>query len=205
MQRRGWVVVFVAASVLALVALASNATTLSQQEGLANTLLAARKTLSQLLNTGTLWAALAVLSGWLVRRPIQAFAAGVLALVVALVVHYGVGSIVGMFDQTVWTENSYWFLAAVLTGGPLGLVGSIAHRSDLWGFAARLVVPIGALLEPFVIGMFTMPAMTPWPNHFASAIVGAILLAAGMWGCIKVLYAKKRQSSKRTQRVIAKP
>lgn len=205
MQRRGWVLILVAASVLALVALASNATTLSQQEGLADTLLAMRKTLSQLLNTGTLWAALAVLSGWLVRRPIQAFAAGVLSLVVALVVHYGVGSILGMFDQTVWTENSEWFLAAVLAGGPLGVVGAIAHRTDRWGVAARLVVPVGALLEPFVIGMFTMPAMMPWPNHFASAIVGAILLVAGTWGCIKVLYAGKRRPSKRAQRTITNP
>lgn len=191
MQRRRWVLVSVAASVLALVALASNATNVSQQEGQADTLLAVRKTLSQLLNTGTIWAALAVISGWLMPRPVQAFVSGVLALLVALVVHYGVGSIFGMFDPTVWAENSYWFVAAVVTGGPLGVVGAIAHRPDSWGIAARLVVPVGALLEPFVIGMFTMPAIMPWSGRFASAIVGAILLATGILGCIKVLVTKK--------------
>lgn len=95
----------VAATVLALAALASNATTMSQIEAEANTLLAVRRTISQLVNAGTVWAGLAVVSGWLVRRPVQAFVAGIVALLVALVVHYGVGLILGMFDPNVWTEN----------------------------------------------------------------------------------------------------
>jgi len=143
MTRRGWGLVLVAATVLALAALASNATTMSQIEAEANTLLAVRRTISQLVNAGTVWAGLAVVSGWLVRRPVQAFAAGVAALLVALVVHYGVGLILGMFDPNVWTENRYYFTAAVVLGGPLGLVGAIARRPDLWGVVARLVVPAG--------------------------------------------------------------
>lgn len=196
--------VVVAASVLALVALAANATTTSQIEGRANALLAVRKTISHLLSAGTIWAGLAVMSGWLVRRPVQAFAAGVLALLVALVVHYGVGLILHMFDPNVWTENPEWFVAAVVLGGPLGVAGAIARRPDLWGVGARLVIPVGALLEPFVVGMFTRPAIMPWPTRFASINVGVVLLAAGTVVSIKVLAAARRQrSSTRGQRMIA--
>ncbi|RKE08350.1 hypothetical protein C8E86_3197 [Catellatospora citrea] len=138
MNRRGWSLVVVAASVLALVSLASNVTTVSQLEGKADTLLAGRLTLSQLVNAGTVWAGLAVVSGWLVRRPAQAVAAGVVALLTACVVHYGVGTAFGMFDPNVWTANVHWLLAAIVVGGPLGLVGAIARRRDPWGVAARL-------------------------------------------------------------------
>ena len=203
MARRGWGLVLVAATVLALAALASNATTMSQIEAEANTLLAVRTTISMLVNAGTVWAGLAVVSGWLVRRPVQAFAAGVVALLVALVVHYGVGLILGMFDQNVWTENQYFFQAAVVLGGPLGLVGAIARRPDLWGVVARLVVPAAAVLEPFVIGMFTSPAIMPWPGRVASTISGVVLLTAGTAGCINVLVAARKQRSTRDRQAIA--
>ena len=193
MGRRGWLLLLVVASVLALVALASNATTTDQVEGQANTLLAARKTVSHLLSAGTIWAGLAVWSGWLVRGPIQAFGAGIAALVVALLVHYRVGLLLDMFDPDVWTENSSWFLAAVVLGGPLGVVGAIARRPDVWGVVARLVVPVGAVLEPFVVGMFTTPAMMPWPTRFASVSVGVLLVVGGTVGCLKVLAAARRQ------------
>ncbi len=203
MTRRGWGLVLVAATVLALAALASNATTMSQIEAEANTLLAVRTTISMLVNAGTVWAGLAVVSGWLVRRPVQAFAAGVVALLVALVVHYGVGLILGMFDQNVWTENQYFFQAAVVLCGPLGLVGAIARRPDLWGVVARLVVPAAAVLEPFVIGMLTSPAIMPWPQRVASVISGMVLLTAGTAGCIRVLVAARKQQSTRERRAIA--
>ncbi|GAA1388889.1 DUF6518 family protein [Catellatospora chokoriensis] len=193
MNRRGWSLVVVAASVLALVSLASNVTTLSQLEGKADTLLAGRLTLSQLVNAGTVWAGLAVASGWLVRRPAPAAAAGVVALLTACVVHYGVGMAFGMFDLNVWTANLHWLLAAMVVGGPLGLVGAIARRSDPWGVAARLVVPVGAVLEPFIVGRFTTPAILPWPNRVADLITGLALLTAGVAGCFGVLAAGRRR------------
>ncbi|BEL05047.1 hypothetical protein Q0Z83_032380 [Actinoplanes sichuanensis] len=195
MNRRGWSLVIVAATALALVSLASNVTTLSQLEGKADTLLAGRLTLSQLVNAGTVWAGLAVISGWLVRRPASAVAAGIVALLTACVVHYGMGLAFGMFDPDVWTANLYWLLAAMVMGGPLGLVGAIARRLDWWGIAARLVVPIGAVLEPFVLGRFTTPAILPWPNHMANAISGLALLTVGVVGCFYVLVANRRRQA----------
>lgn len=199
MDRRGWKLVVVAASVLALVSLASNVTTTSQLEGEANALLAGRLSLSQIVNAGAVWAGLAVLSGWLVRRLVPAVAAGVVALLIACVVHYGVGIAFGMFDRDVWTDNSHWLLAATVVGGPLGLVGAIVRRPDPWGVAARLVVPAGAVLEPFVVGSFTTPAILPWPNRLADVISGSVLLAAGVaGGCRALAAARKRRDRSRT-------
>jgi hypothetical protein len=167
---------------------------MSQLEGKANTLLAGRLAASQLLNAGTIWAGLAVVAGWLVRRPAQACAAGVVAPLTALVVHYGVGLALGMFDPGIWAANVQWFLAAMVVGGPLGLVGAIARRRDPWGLAARLVVPAGAVLEPLVVGLFTTPAILPWPNRVADVITGSALLTAGA-GCFRALIAGRRVSS----------
>ncbi|MGV9766372.1 hypothetical protein [Micromonospora tulbaghiae] len=203
MTRRGWRLIVVAASVLALVSLASNVATVSQLEGRADALLASRLTLSQLVNAGTVWAGLAVVSGWLVRRPAPAVAAGVVALLTACVVHYGVGTAFGMFARDVWAANLLWFLAAVVVGGPLGLVGAIAHRAEPWGMAARLLVPVGAALEPFVVGRFTTPATLPWPNRVADVISGLVLLVAGVVGCSRVVAARRRRTAMHGRRPTA--
>lgn len=193
-----------AATGLALVSLASNVTTAGQLQGEADTFLAVRKTVSMLMNAGTLWAGLAVLSGWVVRRPVQAAAAGVVALLAGLVVHYGLGLALGMFDAEVGRANSHWFLFAVVLGGPLGLVGAVARRPDLrGGVAARMAVPAAALLEPFIIGTFTRPAFVPWPSRVASVATGLILLTAGTAGCIGVLVAARKQRSQSKQRTTA--
>ncbi|MGC4864681.1 hypothetical protein ACLQ3B_04500 [Micromonospora sp. DT53] len=203
MSRRGWCLVVIAAVVLALVSLASNVTTQNQLEGKADTLLAGRLTLSQLVNAGTVWAGLAVLSGWLVRRPAPAVAAGVIALLTASVVHYSVGIAFGMFDLNVWAANLHWLLAAMVVGGPLGLVGAIARRLDPWGVAARLVVPVGGVLEPFVVGRFTTPAILPWPNRVADIVSGLALLTAGVVGCFRVLATGRRRPAMNERRATA--
>ncbi len=88
-------------------------------------------------------------------------------------------------------------------GGPLGLIGAMAQRTDFMEIVARLVVPIGALLEPFVIGMFTSPAIVPWPTRLANVSCEVVLLAAGTTGCIKVLGAARKRSSAEERRVVA--
>lgn len=187
MAGRDWSLVGSVAIGLALVSLASNVTTVSQLSGEADTQLFVRFTLSKLLNAGTVWAGLAVLSGWLVRRPPAAMVAGPVACLTALVAHYAVGNVLGMYDADIWTSNAYWFIAAVVLGSPLGLVGAIARRQSPAGLAARLVVPVGALLEPFVVGAFTGPAILPWPDRMSSIVSGAILLAAGVVACVAIL------------------
>jgi hypothetical protein len=179
--------------------LATNVTTVGQLSGEADTQLAARFTISKLLNAGTVWAGLGVLSGWLVRRPVQAAAAGTVSCLLALVAHYGLGRVLGLFDAGVWADNSSWFVAAIILGGPLGLVGAIARRSDLWGLAARLVVPVAAILEPIAIGMFAEPVVMPWPGRVSSVISGTILLAAGTVGGAAILVVARKDQNVRTR------
>lgn len=203
MTRRGWWLVLAAATGLALASLASNVTTMSQLSGEADAVLVVRATVSKLVNSGAVWAGLAVLSGWLVRRPAQAFAAGIVACLLALVAHYGVGRVLGLFDSDVWTENSFWFVAALVLGGPLGLVGAVARRPDLWGLVARLLIPAAAVLEPFVVGMFTSPAIMPWPGRVSSFVSAMILLGGGTAGGIKVLVAARKKHLTRDRRATA--
>ncbi|WP_430785778.1 hypothetical protein [Actinoplanes sp. G11-F43] len=193
-KRRPWIGVLAAATVLALVSLASNVTTESQLSGEADTILAVRSTLSRLLNAGVVWGGLAVLAGRLVRRPLPAVAAGVLSGLAALAVHYAAGTLTGMFDADIWRYNAHWFVAAAVTGGPLGLVGAITHREDRWGLAARLVIPAGAVLEPFVLGWFTAPTLLPWPTRVAGYIAGAVLVAAGALGGLRALSRRRTGS-----------
>ncbi|XVX20162.1 hypothetical protein ACQP1U_18085 [Actinomycetota bacterium] len=145
-----WGRVIVWALVLAVVSLLSNITSVAQLSGEANGLLAVRFYVSKLVNAGAVWAGLMVLAGWLVRRPAQAALAGVLSGELALVAHYGIGQVTGIYESGIWASNFYWFIAPLLFGVPLGLIGAAARRLDVWGLLAGLVVPLGAVLEPWV-------------------------------------------------------
>lgn len=193
MAKRGWWLALSAAAALAVVSLISNLTTVSQLSGRADTWLAVRFTLSKLVNAGTVWAGLPILSGWLVRRPRQAAAAGIVSGLTSLVLHYGLGQLFGVFDPDIWTSNAFWFVAAAIFGGPLGLVGAIAHRPDTWGLLGRLITPLGAVLQPFALSMFTTPSFLPWPDRVSSTVSGAVLLTAGMFGGARVLASHKRK------------
>jgi hypothetical protein len=193
MAKRWWGLVIAAAITVALVSLASNITSESQLSAEANTLLAVRSTFSKLVNSGAVWAGLPILSGWLVRRPLHAFAAGIVASLLALVVHYGVGQLFGMFDETVWAGNRVWFALALVMGGPLGLVGVAARGGGPSGSIARLVVPAGAVIEPFFRGMFSVPTILPWPERVASITAGVVLIAAGTVGAAVLMRRRRKQ------------
>lgn len=186
-SRPTWWPVAVATVALALTSLASNITTTAQLSGQADTLLAVRFTISKVLNAGVVWAALPIFAGWRVRRRRAAAAAGVLVCLAALAVHYGVGQVFGQFDPAVWSQNRVWFLVAAIIGGPLGLVGAIARRTDTLGLLAKLVVPVGAVLEPVYRGSFTEMALLPWTDRASSTISGVVLLVAGLAGATAVL------------------
>lgn len=182
-----------AAVVLALVSLASNVTTVRQLSGEADMVLVVRMTISKVVNSGTVWGGLPVLAGWLVRRPWQAVAAGITACLLALVVHYGVGRLFGMFDATVWAENQFWFVLAVVTGGPLGLLGAVATRNDRWGLLAALVVPVAAVVEPLYLRMFGVPVIMPWPDRVSSLVSAVVLVTLGTVGAAVVTLGHRRR------------
>lgn len=196
--RRGWYLVVAAALGLALVSWFTNITTMAQISGEADGFLTVRYIFSKLANSGTAWAGLGIVCGWFVRRPLQAAAAGILGSLLSLVAHYAVGRASGMFTASIWVENTEWFLAAIIFGGPLGLIGALARRPDAWGLAARLVVPVGAVLEPFVIGMFSLHPLESAPHRISSTITGFVLLLGGavMGATIVVRAARRRRTSR---------
>lgn len=192
-MKRGWLLVLGVAVALAVASLAANVTTTDELLGRANALAVVRLSVSKLLNAGVVWAGLAVLSGWAVGRGVRAAAAGIVAFLLALVTHYGLGVLVGLFEPDVWSSNAYWFAAAILLGPFLGLVGAASRRADPIGVLARLVVPTGAILEPFVLGAFTSSEVLPWPGRVSSVVSGVALLVAGAIGAIAVLVAARQR------------
>lgn len=194
MTRRGWFWALGAVLGLALVSLASNITTDSQLAGEANMWLAIRFTISKVANAGTLWAGLAVAVGWFLRGRMPAVVGGILAGVLVLAVHYGLGVLSGMFDSSIWAHNWHWFVAAVITGGPLGLVGAIARQGGMWGVLARLLVPAAAVVEPFARGLFTTPAFLPWPGRVSDTVSGMILLAGGVAGVMVIVVTARKSN-----------
>ncbi len=114
----------------------------------------------------------------------------------SLAAHYAIGRVSGMFDATIWDENSSWFVLGLLVCGPLGLIGAAARRRGPWGLAIRMIVPVGAFLEPIVLGMFTPPRLLPWPDRFSSVACGVILIIAGVIGGLAVVGADRRAHGK---------
>lgn len=172
---------------LGLLALLVNITTVEQMSGQADGIAAVRKTASKLVNAGVVWAGLMVLAGLLVRRPLPAALAGPVAGLVALTVHYGVG---GLFDLMPWAglrDNLSWFVVAAVLGAPLGVVGALAGRRTRLGLLAALVVPLGAVVEPFLMGWLPPGTSTTWSNQISGAVAGSVLVVAGLAGGYVVL------------------
>lgn len=192
--RAGWTEVIVASSLVGIIALLSNVTTTAQLSGEADTLLTLRFTVSKLVNSGTVWGGLLILAGWFVRRPLHAALAGVVAGEVALVVHYGLGHLFEIYQADIWGSNWYWFLAPVIVGVPLGLIGAAARREDRWGLMAQLVVPIAAIVEPIALGMLTPHEILPPPARISSIACGVILIALGLLGAVLVIAGRRRST-----------
>lgn len=179
---RPWVWVVVSVLGLGVVSLLSNVTTTAQLSGADQGLFALRRTASLLLNAGTLWAGVSVLAGWLVRRPTAAAAAGLLAGAAALGVHYGAGELTGLMPPGSFASNAMWFAAAAVTGAPLGLVGAAARSHSGWGRVAALVVPTGAVLEPWAVGWWQATDALSQAVRMSNAVAAVILTAAGLAG-----------------------
>lgn len=106
--------------------------------------------------------------------------AGVLGHLTALLVHYGVADLAGTVPWTDMAGNRYWFIQAVVLGLPLGLVGALSRRLDMWRLLARLVLPVGAIIEPFYLGMLSPLPFDIWSNRISGVIAGYLMVIAGI-------------------------
>lgn len=184
---RRWTLALVVGALVGVVAWLSNITTEAQMMGEDRAWWGVRTFVSRVANSGTVWAGLPVLAGWLVRRPAQGVLAGVLVSEAALVIHYGLGAVTGTMPWASWGDNWYWFVAAVVLCAPLGLVGTIARRSDRWGLLARLVVPLGAIYEPVSAHMLDPALTNGLADRIASTAAGLVLLLSGTAGLLLAL------------------
>jgi hypothetical protein len=110
---------------------------------------------SMVLNSGFVWAGLAVLAGRSATTPVRAAIAGFLGLACAVGSYYAYGALVGDRIEVGFTGLAgvarYWLYAAAFLGPVLGLVGAGTRRPGLLGLAATLVVPLGAITEMLVV------------------------------------------------------
>lgn len=180
---------------IAVASLLSNITTDAQLSGQAEVITYVRKVVSKFLNSGTLWAALGFYAGWLWSgsrmRPAPLWvpvAAAVAASLGALAGHYALGNLLGIMEASIWIENYHWFIAAVIISGPLGWLGARSAQDDRTGKLLRYLVPVGAVAEPLVTGMFWYPSGFSFPvsEVLSSYTVGFVLITTGMVGAIVV-------------------
>ena len=134
------------------------------------------------LNSGSAWAALAVVSGWLIARPVASAFAGAGALMAAVAAYYVFGVLAGDRTHVGFTGVSgvvrMWLVLAVVAGPILGLSGALARRPGLVGLVAMLVVPIGILVEMLGVRRlngetFAVDPALAWAQ--AAMVAGAVI------------------------------
>lgn len=186
-SRRGWALALGAAVALGVTSLLANLTSVAQLEGREQEWLAVRRTLSLLLNSGSVWAGLGVFAGWCLRRPVVAALGSALSLALALAVHYLLGIAVGSLGWESFSQNDSWFLVAAVVGPALGLVGAATHSDRWFGWLARLFVPAGAVVEPWVRQWWSAPDTAGWPTVVSGWAASVLLTSAGLAGAWLVL------------------
>ncbi|MBF0808787.1 hypothetical protein E4U03_09270 [Rothia nasimurium] len=185
---------------IAVASLLSNITTEAQLSGQSEVIAYVRKVVSTFLNSGTLWAALGFYAGWLWSgsrtRPVPLWVpvtVAVAASLGALAGHYALGNLLGIMEASIWIENYHWFIAAVIISGPLGWLGARSAQDDRAGKLLRYLIPVGAVAEPLVTGMFWYPSEFSFPvSEIASSYtVGLLLMLLGVLGLWVVYRANK--------------
>ncbi|WP_448615684.1 hypothetical protein [Modestobacter sp. URMC 112] len=140
---------------------------------------------SLLLDAGWSWAALAVLSGWIGATRARGAMAAVISLTAATVAYYLTDALVRQEPFTgYWSEMGVWWLAGLVLGTPLGVVGAITRCPGTSGLLAGLVVPVGAAVQmavlPVGLGGALVPAEAVWARWIVwiAAVTGAALVIA---------------------------
>ena len=161
------------------------------------------RAVSMVLNSGSAWAALAVVGGWLIGRPLAGAVAGTVTLVAAVVGYYAFGVLAG--DRAgvgfagVSAAVRMWALLAVVVGPALGLAGALVRRPGLVGFVAVLVVPIGIVVE--MLGIRRLNGVT-FDVDPALAWAQAMMVAAAVLGAGSALVLRLRQPASQPRDVL---
>jgi len=137
---------------------------------------------SQILDSGWAWAALAFGAGLLIAtRPARAAIAGAVALIGATIAYYATDLLFGI--EAYGPVVGFWAVRAVAFGLPLGAAGALARRPGPVGLLAGLVIPVGAaanmLLFPVYRGLNGESSANRWAQTsvWVAAAVGVALVA----------------------------
>jgi hypothetical protein len=106
--------------------------------------------LSLLTGGGAGWATFGILvAAWWRRRLVLSVVAAVVALAAAVASYYLADAVAA--DSPLvhdLADLRWWIVAALVVGGPLGVVGWRARRDDTWrGLLAMIVAPLGFAAE----------------------------------------------------------
>lgn len=184
---RPWGRVALACTALAVISLLTNLSFPAEMEGHWQVYSFLRKSLSRFANSRTLWAGAALYAGWQMRGLFPAALAGVLAAEGTLLIHYLLGTLIGFFSVAEAASNQIWFTAGLVLCAPLGCIGHLASRPGWVGLLCRLVLPLGALLEPWVLRMFDPYPQLPWAVRCSSITCGVMLTILGAVTMVLVL------------------
>lgn len=133
-------------------ALASQYTVHGSQMG-GHLMAGAAEVTSLVLGAGWAWAALAVLAGyWLGRTPALAGVVGSVVLIAATVAYYASDHVVRAEPFALYqSELLFWSLGSVVCGALLGAVGAGIRRRGVVGLLATLTVPVGAVVQMWLL------------------------------------------------------
>lgn len=190
-----WLGVAAAACLLGLLSVLPTIDPVEQVIGQGDGWQTARIVCSMLLNSGTVWAGFPILLGWWVRDVRTSWLAGLVGTHLALISHYAIGRLFGIFEPAIWAENSAWFILATVVGPALGFAGAMIHRRDVLGMMTSMLIPAGAFFEPVGVGMFFTSPFLPEATRSASALSGLLLMALGLISAIAVAIRRKHLES----------
>jgi hypothetical protein len=107
-----------------------------------------RRVASLVFNSGTAWAGVAGLGGWLVGSTLRGLIAGPVVLILAVVSYYLVGAVTGSENRGGSADQvAYFGLVSLLAGPVLGAAGGSIRRRDMLGLVSALVVPVAVYVE----------------------------------------------------------
>ena len=183
--RHKYLTVILLSLVLAVLSLVSNIYFPQEMEGQWQLYSCIRKIFSKLFNAGIVWAALPFLAGWRSQSLVKAAISGAAIAELTLLLHYGIGYLIGVYGSTIFMANSFWFIAALVLCAPLGMCGWIAALPKKSSRIFWFILPIGAILEPIVTRkLIPYSIVRPWPEVYSDYISGVVLLLVGVVGIL---------------------
>ncbi|WP_127841425.1 hypothetical protein [Actinomyces wuliandei] len=176
-----WKKVLLLSVLLGTISLVLNISFQEEMEGGWQTYSGFRKAGAKLVNSGSLWAALAFYCGSLTATPRAGALAGVLSAQCALGTHYALGILTPVYNHGAMLANIEWFIAGAVLCCPLGALGWLSQQRGALPLLARLVPAACVIADPVVTRRLSVaPPEIPWSERYSDLLSGLLLLIGGL-------------------------